>query len=562
MQILFPKEKNMKPRWILVAYDSLNNPIKRIGGQDNVMVVDPGTLQKSVLEIYVFDGPLRAEGFATIQANIEGSKFIDEGYLFYPLRRHPQIEDIILAVFPDAKIVLREDADAESFAWQLMERVEGVTHSPLQKQNIKPVLYDLIQEAVPMIPNNNETLDYFKDAEKFNLWFESLDDNDKLLVSSSFMDVGTDSSHRSYAQVVNRVFNRIVSMTDVVAEQEEIDIRKVLVKVADGIVSVLGENISIGIDAFSEKISDSGDFLGLYVLRGNDQEEKKHMVNPFRATGTAGKILDIARAFPPSKRAWYIDNVHDWRKTWPPELPKLRFMEKNLDADVATIAYLPLIVGKKRVGMAVIQFSAPHKFTVLEKRELSLYAKVASGIIYTALLERGKTLQPISNHDRLMKFSNSLNLVTTKMSAQPRITSQDIIDAVYTELLNLYSPKELYIIQYNSETSILFFEKVVKRGVPALINPAKVQEGLILKLLEEGLPILIEKDASAFLESNGIVVPFDYSPPKSFIGVPIKNKGRVVGVIELYDFERENAFIQIDVAIIQTYANLIGTYIE
>lgn len=557
----------MKPKWTLIAYDNLNasTPIKRAGRQDNVYVVDPGTLKKSVVEIYVFEGVLGQEGSATIQANFEGSKFIDEGYLFYPLRRHSQIEDIILAVFPDTKIVIREGVEADNFAWQLMEKIEGLIHPPLQKKNVKPVLYDLIQEDVSMTPNNtnnNEVLSYFKDAEKFNVWFESLDDSDKLLVSSSFINVGIDSSRRPYAQVVNRVFNRIVSMTDIVAEQEEIDIRKVLVKVADGIVSVLGENLAIGIDAFSERISDSGDFLGLYVLRGNDQEEKKHMVNPFRAVGTAGRILDIARFFPPSKRAWYIDDVYSWRKTWPPELPKLRFMEKNLDADVATIAYLPLIVGKKRVGIAVIQFSAPHKFTILEKRELSLYAKVASGIIYTALLEKGKALQPVSDHNRLMKFSDSLNRLTDQISAQARITSQEILDGVYKELLNLYTPKELYIVQYNSETSMISFEKALQRGSPVSINPVKAQEGLILKILKEGSSILIEKDASVFLKTNGINVPVEFSPPKSFIGVPIKNKGIVVGVIELYDFERENAFIQIDVSILQTYANLVGTYVE
>ncbi len=540
----------MKPKWVLIAYENLtvSTPIKRSGGTDTVYVVDPDTLKKSVLEIYVFEGALR-EGAATIQANVEGSKFIDEGYLFYPMRRHSQIEDIFNEVFPEAKIIPREGLESDTFAWQLMDKIGNLTQSPLQKKNIKPIIYDLIEENPPM-SQKIEIPSILADPDAIIAWLSTRTDEEKRLIQESLDIVDLD------AKSINKIFRRINSMADILTS-EDVDMKRALEKVVKGITAVLGENLAIGINAFDERInSPDGDFLEHYFVSGKDKRECENMKRPFRAKGSAGKVLEMARYYPAAERMrWYVNDVASWKTTWPIELPKLWFMEKDEKPDVASIAYLPFIVGKIRVGIAVIQFSEMHKFTSAEREELSLYAKFASSILYSVLMKSGKILTYEHHEERAIQ---SLHSISTKIEFYKTADWAATLEDIYERITKIFAPKNLKIIKRESLEKSYITEKYLRGGNSLPSGSFNViSNGIIDKIIKTQEPILIKDNVEDYLQKNGI--DMEYVNFKSYLGVPIKFDDQICGIIEMYDTERERAYNNNDCVILQTLANFLGS---
>jgi hypothetical protein len=109
----------MQTKWTLIAYESSKPLFVEQRNPDNVYVLtDAGPADKNVVEIYIYDGVLRKSGWDIIRAHVESSRFRDEGYLFYPWKRHEQIKDLLTELLTNTVLEQVESDDAPDLAWQ------------------------------------------------------------------------------------------------------------------------------------------------------------------------------------------------------------------------------------------------------------------------------------------------------------------------------------------------------------------------------------------------------------------------------------------------------------
>lgn len=547
----------MKPKWLLIEYDSSSPLVSK--GQDNVFVRDSGDIQKNVVEIFVLSGPMRKESWATIRANVEGSRFRDEGIIVYPRKRAEDIVKIFTQVFEDSTLVPSESNESESIKIQYFEKFKNLVReqpheTPVLNVSMLVSKNETVKEDKLMVKKSDlSVMELLSTPDAFDAWFASCSEEDKSNIENTLIAVGLLSTGtRSFTRIVDRVFRRMAKITDVLVE--EAALRDVLTKIADGIADVLGkERVAVAIDAFDERVPNGGAFKGIYILRGGDKIELENMKHPFRPRGgSAGKILDVARALPPANRAWFIDDV----RHWPPVLPVLRYQTEGREPDVESLAYLPLIVGQTRVGLAVVQFSEPHKFSGVEKRELNLYAKTAASVLYGSLLKEGTLRRPASE-DRLGPGIKAIKLLTDSIRANRPMDIGNLLPIIAEQIQMIFEPRDFYVIRYESATNTINYAKAVRDGVPVSAHSHKAQSGLVEKILRDSAPILITHNLSEYLEKhNDIEIPVWSNLPKSFVGVPILIDQGIYGVIAMQDFEKEYAYSESDEELLVTIANL------
>ncbi len=220
--------------------------------------------------------------------------------------------------------------------------------------------------------------------------------------------------------VTRRVFKKMSDITDALAKGEDLDtVLRIIIK---GVLAVFPKpKLAASICGFDDSRPEKYQFVHeTYILDGEDKVQRRFMSTPSRNgykmnpvdnklyLGTAMTAMNRQQTLQPQQRPVYIKDVI---RNWPSWMPSLR---NPLDPQLASTAYLPLIVGSKRVGIITLQFSKSHTFTKDEKAELYLYAKMAASALYDTQLqqERTKRLENIEMLQKIRRESlaSSVNL--------------------------------------------------------------------------------------------------------------------------------------------------------
>lgn len=705
----------MKPKWTLISYHSQAGLLK--SGQDNVFVLDAGNLKTDIVKIYVFSGTIGKEGMNTIRANIEGSHYRDEGYLFYPERRHPQIQDLITTVFPGTRLSLKEDEDTKKLAWSLF--VDGMGNkikTNLVEKDIVLNFYELVKEINPMDENFFALI---SKPDTFLANYRNLPEDVQQAVTIGIQQIS--SEVLPHEDKIRRIFGRIQKITDEIAASA--GLLRILESILDGIIQTFGEQpLAASICGFDESLSPYYQFdPTTYIVKGPDKVQRKNMIYPPRLgkhlnpvdgkvwPGTAMQVMEYQHHKPPAQRPVYVSNI----ARWPVWMPPLRDPK---DPKVASTAYIPLIVSDQRVGIIIMQFSEHHGFQQDEKQEISLYAKIASSILYNAQLERrlnrnldgikllkefvnksinardvedvigraakltidfgfdgfalctlpevvgessqtyylapnidltveipqslsflefpikywekslesmfdrqvnptnwclgyalesqGKKLglllilrssggnievSPFVDHERdwVQSLSQQLNIIIGELNGKERLANKsvsisnvakfisenpdalplELLESISKELIAVFKEKDFYIAFYDPNIDEIRYQKLYRAGRfidSASIAPWKRRErhGAIEHVIDTGQTLFLPESFEENIARFGLVMAHDQVLPKSYLGVPIKRKNKIYGVIAVQDFKEANSLRTSDKAVLEALASLIGLQMD
>ncbi|HET7088515.1 MAG TPA: GAF domain-containing sensor histidine kinase, partial [Anaerolineae bacterium] len=133
------------------------------------------------------------------------------------------------------------------------------------------------------------------------------------------------------------------------------------------------------------------------------------------------------------------------------------------------------------------------------------------------------------------------------------ITSILTVDELLAQTARLI--QETFRYYFTSIGLIEGDEVVVKYGDPLRLRVG--QEGIIGWVAGSGEPLLVP-DVS---QDSRYVATTSASQTRSELAVPIKSRGRVIGVLDV-ESDRVNAFDESDVAVVQSLANQLGVAIE
>ncbi len=89
-------------------------------------------------------------------------------------------------------------------------------------------------------------------------------------------------------------------------------------------------------------------------------------------------------------------------------------------------------------------------------------------------------------------------------------------------------------------------------------------KGLTSHIIKTGQPLLINENAiERYKELGAVFAPSETEDAaKSWLGVPLISGGQVNGTIRLENYERENAYTESDVSLLQTLANSMSVALE
>ena len=174
------------------------------------------------------------------------------------------------------------------------------------------------------------------------------------------------------------------------------------------------------------------------------------------------------------------------------------------------------------------------------------------------LLERAnETLE-----QRVLERTNELAIISDVQQAlTTRLDFQDLIDLAADRLRTIFGTQDVGIRLYDPETNLLHYVCEYDHGQRLTIQPRE-PNSLSAHVLETKLPFVCNQDAKRRWQEQGWTPLPGTAMSKSVVGVPIIVADQATGLIVLDDYEKENAFSDSDVHLLQTLASSIGSAVK
>ncbi|MGB7093484.1 MAG: GAF domain-containing protein, partial [Anaerolineales bacterium] len=138
-----------------------------------------------------------------------------------------------------------------------------------------------------------------------------------------------------------------------------------------------------------------------------------------------------------------------------------------------------------------------------------------------------------------------------------KLDFQEIIDLVGDKLITIFPSQELSIMLYDAETNLCHWSYAHWQGKRNYIDPLP-PAGFSGHIIKTGKTIVVNEDMERAMMEYGSHLLADVDMPKSMVYVPIKAEGLVIGLIGLSNLEKENAFDEASVRLLESLAASLG----
>jgi PAS domain S-box-containing protein len=222
--------------------------------------------------------------------------------------------------------------------------------------------------------------------------------------------------------------------------------------------------------------------------------------------------------------------------------------------------YAPLIVNDKPVGALNIESTKQeHAFGNADVQLVNTIARSLSIALENARLfnEAQRLLEETEARNAELAI---INIVQSALAS--KLDMQAIFNVVGDKLQEVFPDAQVVdILDYDPATQLFHPRYVIERGKRYEVDswPAR---GFRKHVVETGEPLVINTDMDAMAKKydNEWVVLGEFA--KSWVGVPMIIAGEPRGVISLQHIDKENAFSDSDVRLIQTLANSMSVALE
>ncbi|HEX9277533.1 MAG TPA: GAF domain-containing protein [Casimicrobiaceae bacterium] len=224
--------------------------------------------------------------------------------------------------------------------------------------------------------------------------------------------------------------------------------------------------------------------------------------------------------------------------------------------------YVPLVAGDQARGIiGLMDMEREHAFGDSDVRLLQTLANSMSVALENARL--------FDETQRLFKESEQraaelaiINSVQEGLAAQ--LDFQAIIDLVGDKIAEIFGTQNMSIALYDRQTNIQTMPYYLEHGERFQIDSISMEKGLTAHVIRTRQPLVINQDLlrrGTELGSRMIGDANVTTPSASYAGVPILKGEEAHGVIALYS-DKENAFSDSDVRLLQTLANAMTVALE
>jgi GAF domain-containing protein/CheY-like chemotaxis protein len=223
--------------------------------------------------------------------------------------------------------------------------------------------------------------------------------------------------------------------------------------------------------------------------------------------------------------------------------------------------FVPVIGSDKVIAAIRLLDDNEHVFNESDKRLVSTVANSMGVALENARLfdETQRLLKETEQRAQELAIINSV-----QEGLASKLDMQAIYDLVGDKIRDMMDAQGVVISYYNRLTNMVHFPYYLFRGEHIQEPSFELGRGLTSHVIHSGKPLVINENAAArFRELDAVFASSESEDTvKSWLGVPLITGSQVTGVIHLENYEREHAFTDSDVRLLQTLAGSMGIALE
>ena len=143
-----------------------------------------------------------------------------------------------------------------------------------------------------------------------------------------------------------------------------------------------------------------------------------------------------------------------------------------------------------------------------------------------------------------------------------RLEVQAIYDLVGDEIRDVFMAQVVMISTYDRETDTIEHRYAIERGQRVYAPGRFPTRGFRTQIVQTRKPVLVGTNVAEQAERLGQPTLPGTITPKTWLGVPMLVGDQVTGILSLQDVERENAYDDSDVRLLQTLAASMSVALE
>jgi len=218
---------------------------------------------------------------------------------------------------------------------------------------------------------------------------------------------------------------------------------------------------------------------------------------------------------------------------------------------------VPITVKDKIIGVLDVQSQQLDEFKETDLELMQAIANQTGIAIENARLfaETQRLLEETKERNTELASINSM-----QSGLVSNLDIKEIFELVGDKLRGIFSVHGIVIYSFDHVRQLVIDEYAYEKGRRYEIPPQKMTP-LHETIIRTGETIFIQENSRAFFEKVKHPMPAG-EMPRSFIIVPFKSQGRIAGMIGLFDIDKEFAFTESDVRLMETLTNSMTVALE
>ncbi|MGH3051248.1 MAG: GAF domain-containing protein, partial [Gaiellaceae bacterium] len=214
--------------------------------------------------------------------------------------------------------------------------------------------------------------------------------------------------------------------------------------------------------------------------------------------------------------------------------------------------YVPLDTAGRTFGVICLASFREFAFSDSDKQLLETLAGSLS-----VALENARLVHETRQRNAELALINSV-----QEALAGELELQAIYDVVGDKLQGVFDAQIVDICTYDRTANVVQFPYSIERGERQSWEPHPLDRlGFMRLVIESGEPLLVDEDASGVRQRLGLPVVTD-EEPKSALFVPLAAGGVSTGLISLQNMDREHAFTDSDVQLLETLGGSLSVALE
>jgi signal transduction histidine kinase/CheY-like chemotaxis protein/tetratricopeptide (TPR) repeat protein len=277
-----------------------------------------------------------------------------------------------------------------------------------------------------------------------------------------------------------------------------------------------------------------------------------------RGADAQAALREAAPALDEARRARAASLVHE-----PPDVDELEQRSRLV---------APLLVHGKVLGLLCADIDGIFgRFRDADRDLLAMLGSQAAVALDNARQAEGLE-QEVAQRTRELQASNALleqragelaiiNSVQQALAAQ--LSLQGIYDVVGDKLREIFVGRDVAIRTLDPATGLVHFPYLVQQGRRIAVEPVALSQAPMTRhVFDTRRTFLVNEGMDETMRSLGSYTPAGVLTPKSHLFVPLVIGEAVRGVVNLGDVEREHAFTEADVRLLETVAASMSVALE